>query len=89
MNLWPFQRKRVLIPKLRILYCIPSVSAMESYQNRFISILLFVNCIWVAVKNYMEDAMRHKTVEVEGVEAECVIAEHLFALLMKQIDHVL
>lgn len=25
----------------------------------------------------------------EGAEAECVIAEHLFAVLMKHVDHLL
>lgn len=64
------------MPKLRILCCIPSVSAMESYQSRLV-------CIFHIVRNYMEDVVRSKTVDVEGVEAQRAIAAHLFAVLMK------
>lgn len=39
----------------------------------------------------MEDAVKYKIGVscFEGVEAECVTAEHLFAVLMKHVGHVL
>lgn len=81
----------VLIPKCRILCHISSVLNAEDYHKKLVCILLIIWRLHPCGYQKREGAVKYKIgVEVEGVEAEGVIAQcDVFAVPMRHADHIL